>query len=121
MIRVKRVYEQMESGDGRRFLVERLWPRGMKKDDLRMDGWMKDVAPSDALRKWFGHDPAMWEEFGRRYVAELEANPDSWKELLEAATQGTVTLLYSAHDQEHNNAVALKRFLEDRLEDRRVP
>ncbi len=121
MIRVKRVYEQMESGDGKRFLVERLWPRGMKKEDLRMDGWMKDVAPSDALRKWFGHDPARWEEFSRRYVAELEANRDSWKELLDAARQGTVTLLYSAHDQEHNNAVALKRFLEDRLEDRRVP
>ncbi len=115
MIRVKRVYEQPEAGDGKRFLVERLWPRGMKKEDLKMDDWVKEVAPSDTLRRWFGHDPAKWKEFRLRYFTELKENPDSWKPLLEEARHGTVTLLYSAHDQEHNNAVALKAFLEDKL------
>ncbi len=115
MIRVKRVYEQFEADDGKRFLVERLWPRGMKKEDLKMDGWVKEVAPSDALRHWFGHDPAKWEEFQLRYFTELEEKRDSWKPLLEEARQGMVTLLYSAHDQEHNNAVALKAFLEGQL------
>ncbi len=115
MIRVKRVYEQLEADDGKRFLVERLWPRGMKKENLRMDGWIKDVAPSDALRRWFGHDPAKWEEFRLRYFTELMENRDSWKPLLEEARHGMVTLLYSAHDQEHNNAVALKAFLEGQL------
>lgn len=119
MIRIKRVYEQLDSDDGRRFLVERLWPRGVKKEDLAMDGWMKHAAPSDALRKWFGHDPAKWEEFRLRYFTELEENSDSWKPLLDAARHGTVTLLFSAHDQVHNNAVALKQFLEERLESRR--
>ena len=115
MVRVKRVYESVEAGDGKRFLVERLWPRGMKKEALEMDEWMKDVAPSDELRHWFGHDPAKWEEFRHRYTAELEENRDFWKPLLAEARHGTVTLLYSAHDQEHNNAVALKAFLDDRL------
>ncbi len=115
MIRVKRVYEQFETDDGKRFLVERLWPRGMKKESLRMDAWIKDVAPSDELRHWFGHDPAKWEEFRLRYFTEMEENRDSWKPLLEDARRGTVTLLYSAHDQEHNNAVALKTFLEGKL------
>ncbi len=115
MIRVKRVYEEPEGGDGRRFLVERLWPRGMKKEGLKMDGWMKEVAPSDALRRWFGHDPGKWEEFRLRYFSELEGNRDSWQPLLEEARHGTVTLLYSAHDQEHNNALALKTFLDSKL------
>jgi len=116
MLRIKRVYEHLDSDDGRRFLVERLWPRGVKKEDLTMDGWVKDAAPSDALRKWFGHDPARWEEFRIRYFTELEENRDSWKPLLEEARHGTVTLLYSARDQLHNNAMALKQFLEDQLE-----
>ncbi len=115
MIRVKRVYEQLEAGDGMRFLVERLWPRGMKKEELKMAGWVKDVAPREALRRWFGHDPARWEEFRLRYFAELEENRDSWQPLLDEARHGTVTLLFSAHDQEHNNAVALKTFLEGKL------
>ncbi len=119
MIRIKRVYEQMDSGDGRRFFVERLWPRGVKKEDLRMDGWVKNVAPSDALRKWFGHDSAKWEEFSQRYFTELEENSGSWKLLLEEALHGTVTLLYSASDQMYNNAVALKQFLEDQAERQR--
>jgi uncharacterized protein YeaO (DUF488 family) len=115
MLAVKRVYEPPESGDGVRFLVERLWPRGMKKETLQMDDWLKEAAPSDALRRWFGHDPARWDEFRRRYFAELDAKPDVLQPMLEAAEHGNVTLLYSAHDTEHNNAVALKSYLERRL------
>lgn len=114
MIRIKRVYEAVDSRDGRRFLVERLWPRGMKKENLAMEGWLKDLAPSAALRQWFGHDPAKWEEFRQRYSAELENNPTAVQPLLEAARQGDVTLLYSAHDQEHNSALLLKNFLDAR-------
>ncbi len=111
-VRVKRVYDPPAPEDGRRFLVDRLWPRGVKKEALRLDAWLKELAPSDALRRWFGHDPARWEEFQRRYFAELEAKPEAWRPLLEAAREGTVTLLFSARDDEHNNAVALKAFLE---------
>ena len=85
MITVKRVYEPFDARDGTRFLVERLWPRGMKKDSLRIDGWLKDVAPSGALRRWFGHDPAKWDEFRRRYAAELDRQPEAWQPILEAA------------------------------------
>ena len=115
MIKIKRVYEPFDARDGTRFLVERLWPRGMKKDSLRIDGWLKDVAPSGALRRWFGHDPAKWDEFRRRYVAELDRQPEAWQPILEAAQRDDVTLLYSAHDIEHNNAVALKAYLEQQL------
>lgn len=112
MIRTRRVYDPPEPGDGTRFLVERLWPRGMKKEELPLDGWLKDAAPSDELRRWFSHDPAKWDEFRRRYDAELEGKPDVLQPLREAARQGNVTLLYSARDTEHNNAVALKEYLE---------
>ncbi len=115
MLVVKRVYEPPGRQESARFLVERLWPRGMKKDSLKMDGWLKDVAPSDALRRWFGHDPAKWQEFRRRYWAELDARKDSWRPILEAARRGDVTLLYSARDTEHNSAVALKAYLEKHL------
>ncbi len=115
MITVKRVYEPFDARDGTRFLVERLWPRGMKKDSLRIDGWLKDVAPSGALRRWFGHDPAKWDEFRRRYAAELDRQPEAWQPVLEAAQGDDVTLLYSAHDIQHNNAVALKAYLEQQL------
>lgn len=115
MITVKRVYESFDERDGTRFLVERLWPRGMKKDSLRIDGWIKDVAPSSALRRWFGHDPAKWDEFRRRYAAELDRQPEVWQPILEAAQRDTVTLLYSAHDTRHNNAIALKAYLEQHL------
>ena len=115
MIKIKRVYESFDTGDGTRFLVERLWPRGMKKASLRIDGWLKDVAPSSDLRRWFGHDPAKWDAFRRRYAAELNDQPAAWQPLLEAAQHGDVTLLYSAHDTEHNNAVALKAYLEQQL------
>jgi uncharacterized protein YeaO (DUF488 family) len=115
MIQIKRVYEPPDSHDGRRFLVERLWPRGMKKESLTMEGWLKDVAPSAALRQWFGHDPAKWEEFRQRYAVELENSPAALPLLLDAGRQETVTLLYSAHDREHNSALVLKSFLDERL------
>lgn len=111
MVRVRRVYDPPDPKDGTRFLVERLWPRGMKKESLKMDGWLKEVAPSDALRRWFSHDPAKWNEFRRRYWAELDAREEAWHPILEAASRGPVTLLYSARDTEHNNAVALKAYL----------
>ena len=116
MIKVNRVYESPEADDGTRFLVERLWPRGMKKESLHMEGWLKDVAPSDALRRWFGHDPAKWIEFRDRYFAELDGEPDALQPIVEATRRGNVTLLYSAHDTEHNNAVALKEYLSKRLQ-----
>jgi uncharacterized protein YeaO (DUF488 family) len=112
VVRVKRVYERPAPGDGARFLVERLWARGVRRVALRLDGWLKDVAPSDALRRWFGHDPRKWTEFRSRYLAELKANPASWRPLVEAARRGTVTLLYSARDPERNSAVVLKAFLD---------
>lgn len=115
MLSVKRVYEAPGSDDGARYLVERLWPRGIKKENLIMDAWLKEVAPSNDLRRWFGHDPAKWDEFQRRYRAELDANPSAWKPLLEASKRGNVTLLYSARDTEHNNAFALKSYLEEHL------
>lgn len=117
MIRVKRVYNLYETDDGPRFLVDRLWPRGMKKENLQQDGWLKDVAPSNALRRWFGHDPAKWEEFCRRYDVELEGKSEAWRPLVDIARKQDITLLFSAHDLERNNAVALRSFLEARLND----
>ncbi len=115
MIQLKRVYEDASKSDGARFLVERLWPRGVKKQALKLDGWLKDVAPSSDLRRWFGHDPERWTEFKRRYVHELERNEHAWQPLLAGARRGRITLVYSAHDTEHNNAVVLKDFLETKL------
>jgi uncharacterized protein YeaO (DUF488 family) len=112
MIHTKRVYEREDKMDGSRFLVERLWPRGIKKEMLHMRLWLKDAAPSNDLRKWFQHDPEKWSEFKRRYWTELSKNRDAILELREAARTGNVTLLYSAHDTQHNNAIALKEFLE---------
>jgi uncharacterized protein YeaO (DUF488 family) len=116
VIRVKRAYEPPEPGDGTRILVERLWPRGVRKEALALNSWLKEVAPSYELRRWFGHDPARWEEFKRRYAAELSAQPDAWQAILRAADRGIVTLVFSARDVVHNNAVALKSFLERRKE-----
>ena len=113
MLKVKRVYESTEECDGVRFLVERLWPRGMKKENLNMEAWLKDVAPSDELRRWFDHEPRKWGEFQKRYRAELADNPNAWRPILEAMERGDVTLLYSARDIEHNNALVLKSFLEE--------
>ena len=115
MIQIKRVYEPVAKEDGARFLVERLWPRGMRKEALHMDAWYQDIAPSHDLRRWFSHDPAKWKEFRRRYRAELAGNPAACQQLLDAARRGNITLLYSAHDTKHNNAVALKSYLEERL------
>ena len=123
MVKTKRVYERAASTDGARFLVDRVWPRGVRKTSLHIEAWLKDVAPSDALRHWFGHDPKKWDEFRRRYFRELEANPDAVKPLLDAMRQGAITLVYGAHDTEHNNAVALKSYLESpgkRVSRRRV-
>jgi uncharacterized protein YeaO (DUF488 family) len=106
-IKLKRVYDQESPDDGRRFLVERLWPRGIRKAALHFDDWLKDVGPSTDLRQWFGHDPEKWEEFRRKYFAELNANAASWQPIIAAAQKGAVTLLYSSHDEEHNNAAAL--------------
>ena len=111
MIHLKRAYDPAETSDGTRFLVERLWPRGVKKTSLTIEAWLKEVGPSTELRKWFSHDPAKWDEFRQRYFEELRANPDAWKPILQAARHGTVTLIYSSHDTEHNNAVALQNFL----------
>ena len=115
MIQLKRAYDAPAKGDGTRFLVERLWPRGVKKENLHLEAWLKDVAPSTELRQWFSHDPGKWREFRRRYFAELKHNSQAWQPLLAAARQGRVTLVYSSHDSEHNNAVALKQFLEQHL------
>lgn len=112
MIHLKRAYDRASSADGTRLLVERLWPRGIARVSLKLDGWLKDVAPSTELRKWFSHDPAKWDQFRHRYVDELKANPDSWQPILQAARRGKVTLIYSSHDTEHNNAVALQEFLQ---------
>jgi uncharacterized protein YeaO (DUF488 family) len=114
MIQIKRVYEPADRKDGRRILVERLWPRGIKKENLKMDAWAKEAAPSADLRRWFNHDPEKWKEFEKRYRAELAKNPEAWKPLVEAAQSGEVTLLFSAHDMEHNNALVLKNYLEER-------
>ena len=115
MIQVKRAYEPANSEDGKRFLVEWLWPRGVAKAGLPLDAWIKEVAPSDALRRWFGHDPEKWKEFRRRYFNELDANQQAWEPILKAGRRGRVTLIYSSHDAEHNNAVALKQYLEAKM------
>ncbi|MEO8449994.1 MAG: DUF488 family protein [Gemmatimonadota bacterium] len=115
MIRLKRAYVPAAATDGRRVLVERLWPRGLTKARLRLDEWAKDVAPSAALRRWFGHDPKRWSEFRQRYFAELRAHRASWEPLLAAARRGRVTLVYAAHDVVRNGAIALKAFLDRRL------
>lgn len=110
-IQVKRVYEQVCEADGTRILVERLWPRGLTRAKLQADNWVKEVAPSDGLRRWFAHDPAKWPEFRRRYFAELDQHPEAIQVICTAVEAGPVTLLYSAHDTEHNNAVALREYL----------
>jgi uncharacterized protein YeaO (DUF488 family) len=117
MIAVKRAYELPAASDGQRFLVDRLWPRGIKKEELILAGWVKEAAPSNELRKWFGHEPEKWGEFKRRYRMELEHSPETWQPLLEAARKGDLTLVYSARDTTHNNALVLKAFLEDRLDE----
>jgi len=117
MIRVRRVYNPPGQGEGERFLVDRLWLRGLKKESLRLDAWLRDVAPSDALRRWFGHNPKKWEEFRCRYFAELDGKGEAWEPILKVARRGNVTLLFSARDTRHNNVLALRDFLMAKLEE----
>lgn len=107
-IRLKRAYEPAAAEDGARILVDRLWPRGVSKAKLALDAWIKDIAPSDALRRWFGHDPERWSEFRRRYMAELSQHADLIEELRGRARKGTLTLVYAARDEAHNDAVVVR-------------
>ncbi len=111
MIRIKRIYEPPAAADGRRVLVDRLWPRGMSKDEAKVDEWLKEISPSAELRTWFGHDPAKWKEFRTRYREELKHQGELLDRLRTEARTGTVTLLFAAKDEEHNNAVVLKELL----------
>jgi uncharacterized protein YeaO (DUF488 family) len=115
-IDVKRAYEPPARSDGHRVLIDRIWPRGVTKEDLGVDAWLKELAPSTALRKWFGHDPKKWDEFKARYARELEQHPDALEQLVAKAKAGRVTLVFGARDVLHNNAVALKENLERRLQ-----
>jgi uncharacterized protein YeaO (DUF488 family) len=115
MLTLKRAYEPTSRADGTRLLVERLWPRGVSKATLRVDAWLKDVAPSAALRRWFNHDPDKWPRFRARYFRELDSRPEAWRPIVTAARRGTVTLVYSSRDTLHNNAVALKDYLQSKI------
>lgn len=115
MIRVQRVYKSEVQRDGKRFLVDRLWPRGIKKEALHFDAWIKEVAPSNTLRNWYNHEPEKWNEFKSRYFLELDRNPATWKPILEVARHHDVTLLYSSKEEKLNNAVALKSYLDSKL------
>ncbi|MFN3285239.1 MAG: DUF488 domain-containing protein [bacterium] len=117
MLRVRRVYDPPEPQDGFRVLVDRLWPRGLSKEAARVDFWARELAPSDRLRRWFGHDPLKWEEFRRRYREELSRGPaqELVQQLVERARRGNVTLLFGARDEQHNNAVVLAEVLQERL------
>jgi uncharacterized protein YeaO (DUF488 family) len=114
MIKVKRIYQQADKEDGFRILVDRLWPRGVSKDKAKIDLWLKEVAPSDDLCNWFSHDPTKWEDFKKKYASELRGKTELTRKIRQAEKDhGTVTLLYSAKDQEHNQAVALNDFLKN--------
>jgi uncharacterized protein YeaO (DUF488 family) len=110
-IKLKRVYERPAARDGTRILIDRLWPRGVKRMDAAIDEWAKDIAPSTALRKWFGHDPARWQEFRQRYAAEVRRRPEQLTQLRTLARQGPITLVFSARDELHNDAVLLRDVL----------
>ncbi|WSG76644.1 DUF488 domain-containing protein (plasmid) [Rhizobium beringeri] len=110
-LHIKQIYEPKDDKEGTRILVDRLWPRGLSKLDAAVDIWLKDIAPSSALRRWFGHDPAKWTEFQRRYRDELEKNPSAVEELKRQIGQADTTLLYAAKDVDHNHAIVLQRFV----------
>ena len=110
-LQLKRAYEPAEPSDGMRILIDRLWPRGVSKDKARLDDWMKDIAPSAELREWFGHDPARWAEFQRRYKAELKQHGHELDRIRALAKKHTITLVYAAHDEQHNDAVVLRDVL----------
>jgi uncharacterized protein YeaO (DUF488 family) len=111
LIKIKRIYDTVSEDDGKRILVDRLWPRGLKKDEAKIDEWLKEIAPSDGLRKWFSHDPSKWQEFKNRYKKELKSKSEIIEKLRIEAKKGQVTLLFSAKDVEHNNAVVLKEVI----------
>jgi uncharacterized protein YeaO (DUF488 family) len=113
-VRIWRIYDR-ERPPGRVFFVERLWPRGIRRNELPAQAWVKDVAPSSELRRWYGHDPEKWAEFRRRYARELDANPGAWRPLLDAAAAGDVALVYSARDETRNSAAVLRDYLRERL------
>ncbi|HET7311174.1 MAG TPA: DUF488 family protein [Mycobacteriales bacterium] len=115
-IRLSRIYDHEPHESRATYFVERLWPRGVRRDDLVIDGWCKDAAPSTELRRWFGHDAAKWPEFRGRYTSELDDHPSAWEPLVAAARSGPVTLLYSSRDRDHNNAVVLRDYLVAHLE-----
>ena len=112
MLKIKRIYDPRSRDDGKRILVDRLWPRGIKKDEAKIDEWLKDIAPSDALRKWFAHDPDRWPAFREKYRKELKDKKDIVDRLRKDAKKGKITLLFSAKDRDHNNAAALKDVIE---------
>jgi uncharacterized protein YeaO (DUF488 family) len=114
-LKLKRAYEPGTRSDGTRILVERLWPRGLSKGTLRVDAWLKEVGPSTELRQWFNHDPEKWPRFRDRYFRELDSRPEAWRPIVSAARRGAVTLVYSSRDTEHNNAVALKDYLQPKI------
>ncbi len=116
-IGLKRAYVEPGDNDGLRILVDRIWPRGRGKDDLRLDAWLKEIAPTTELRRWFGHDPEKWKEFKRRYFTELDGRAEAVAELLVKTEKGPVTLVYGASDERHNNAVALREYLEAQPKD----
>ena len=115
MIRLKRAYDPADKSDGLRYLVDRLWPRGVTKEKLHIEGWLKSASPSNELRHWYNHEPEKWEEFQRRYGAELDEDPGGWQPLLRATEAGDITLVYSARNTDRNNAVALKAYLEKKM------
>lgn len=115
MIKLKRIYDPPSEDDGKRILVDRLWPRGINKDKARIDEWLKDIAPSDELRKWYSHETSKWEEFKRRYKKELEEKEELLERLRNKAKKETITLLFAARDVEHNNAVVLREIIEKHL------
>jgi uncharacterized protein YeaO (DUF488 family) len=119
-VKLKRAYEPADADDGTRILIDRLWPRGVKKADAAIDQWLKDIAPSTALRKWFSHDPARWAEFRKRYAVETRTHREQLDWLRVLARKGTITLVFSAHDEEHNDAVALRDFLLGRATKRKT-
>jgi len=115
MLKIKRVYEPPTHGDGQRILIDRLWPRGLKKENGRIDEWIKEIGPSTELRKWFNHDPKKWEEFKKRFFKELQKNQETVDGVIVRAKKGTVTLLFGSREERHNNAVALKEYIEARM------
>jgi uncharacterized protein YeaO (DUF488 family) len=115
MLKLKRVYDPVSHTDGTRLLVERLWPRGFSKAKLQVDVWLEDVSPSTELRQWFSHDPQKWARFRTRYFRELDSHPQAWRPIVSAARRGTVTLVYSSHDEQHNNAIALRDYVRAKM------